>query len=153
MKKLLTGVLAVVLVLGGALFALLRPWPCPVNRAACERVEQGMSRAEVEKILGGPAGDYRTRPAGGHLEEWDSPRRGVVNCIPPIDGVLGFYVEVWQWRGDEGNVQVSFLREPALGLPAGAVFVASFEQATPSNRDPVGLIRWRLRWLKERLLP
>ncbi len=60
MRKYLIAGLAVALLLGGALFALLRPWHCPVNRAAFERIKEGMTRAEVEKILGGPAGDYRT---------------------------------------------------------------------------------------------
>jgi hypothetical protein len=64
MRKLRIGLLAVVLVLFGALFALLRPWHCPVNGAAAARIEKSMKQAEVQEILGGPPGDYTTRPGG-----------------------------------------------------------------------------------------
>jgi hypothetical protein len=47
MRKLLIG-LVVGLVLAGALFALVMPRHCSVNRAASERIEKGMTRAEVE---------------------------------------------------------------------------------------------------------
>jgi hypothetical protein len=51
--------LAVVLVAGGAFVA----WPRPdrVTQENFDRISEGMSRAEVEAILG-PAGDYRTGP-------------------------------------------------------------------------------------------
>ncbi len=49
-KYLLAG-LAIVLFLGGILFTLLRPWHCPVNRAAFDWIEEGMTKAEVEEII------------------------------------------------------------------------------------------------------
>jgi hypothetical protein len=62
MKKLIVVGMAVVLLLGGALYALVRPWHCPVNRVTFERIKEGMTQADVYAILGGPPGDYRTRP-------------------------------------------------------------------------------------------
>ena len=62
MRICLVASLAVVLLVVGALLPLVMPWRCPVNRAASEQIEEGMSQAEVYAILGGPPGDYRTRP-------------------------------------------------------------------------------------------
>jgi hypothetical protein len=62
MRKLLVGVLSVALLAFGLLFALRRPLHCPANRAACERIKMGMTRAEVEAALGGPPENYRTLP-------------------------------------------------------------------------------------------
>jgi hypothetical protein len=58
--------------------------PSKVTRASFEKIEAGMTLAEVEAILGGPEGDYRTSPTelteegirvqsqmGGSL--WDGP--------------------------------------------------------------------------------
>src|SRR5687767_8395999 len=38
-----------------------QPYPC---RATFERVQEGMTRAEVEATVGGPPGDYRSRESG-----------------------------------------------------------------------------------------
>src|SRR4051812_10760370 len=62
MRKWMVAFVAFGLVLFGGLFALVVPWPCPVNRVAFERVKEGMTPEEVHVILGGPPGDYRTRP-------------------------------------------------------------------------------------------
>jgi hypothetical protein len=45
---------------------------CPVNRIAYEQVEEGMTLAEVEGILGGPAGWYATEDVtcGGGCGNW-----------------------------------------------------------------------------------
>jgi hypothetical protein len=57
MRTLLVALLAFGLALFGGLFALVMPWPCPVNRAAYERVKEGMPLEEVHAILGGRPGD------------------------------------------------------------------------------------------------
>src|SRR5262249_12806073 len=56
-KRRLFGVVAAVLLAGVALVA----WPRPgrITRVAFDRIRPGMSRAEVEALLGSP-GDYRT---------------------------------------------------------------------------------------------
>jgi hypothetical protein len=68
MKKMLLGLVTAGLVLTGVLVALVMPRHGPVNRTACERIEKGMTVAQVEQILGGPPGDYRTQPT--KAEAW-----------------------------------------------------------------------------------
>jgi hypothetical protein len=131
MRKYLLAGLAVALLLGGALFALLGPWPCRVTRANCERIKPGMTRAQVEKVFGGPEGDYRTRPGA----ESDP---GIFMPIPTVTE------EVW-W-GDVGHVYVTF-------TPGGVVALAKFVEAAPNNPGPVAVATWRLKRLKERWLP
>jgi hypothetical protein len=60
----LAGMLAACVCLTLAVLALLPPRP-GVTSANFERIEDGMTQEEVEKILGGPAAD------------WFSPKRGV----------------------------------------------------------------------------
>jgi hypothetical protein len=40
----------------------LSRWERGLNIAQCNRVRAGMKRQQVEHILGGPPGDYATRP-------------------------------------------------------------------------------------------
>ncbi len=151
MKKLVVAGVAVVLVMAGVLVALLGPWPCRVTRANCERIKEGMTRAEVEAILGGPPGDYRTRP-----NEADA-----------------FAVSEWRgevWSGDEGHVWLDFVGGwvivkssiPPAGpgdLPTvemaeggGVVGFREFVPVEPYVPGLVELLRWRLGRLKERWL-
>src|SRR5437763_79594 len=55
-----------------------------ITRETSEVIEVGMSEAEVEKLIGGPPGDYLSEPVGfSHLDF-------------VIEGVQR------EWRGDEG---------------------------------------------------
>ena len=77
MRKLAVAVLALALLLVGTLLPLVRPLRCPVNRAAFERIKVGMTRAEVEAILGGPpARSASWPPALVEVCAGDGPRRG-----------------------------------------------------------------------------
>src|SRR5262245_52496151 len=40
-----------------------RPVPPPISGDGLEQIRPGMDRAAVAAVLGGPAGDYRRRPA------------------------------------------------------------------------------------------
>jgi hypothetical protein len=123
-KALLAGV-PLLLVLAGALVLLRPPGPCPVTRGAYERIEPGMSRTEVEEILGGPPGDYRTRPT--RVEE--GPGSGFT----------------WEgWWGDEGMVEVCFRGD--------SVLVTRFQETLPPGPGLLETLRWRLkrRWEKLR---
>jgi hypothetical protein len=134
MKKLLVGLLAGGLVLAGILVSLAMPRHCPVNPAAYERIEKGMTKAEVEAILGGPPGDYRTRPG-----------RETYLPLP----ILSPEEEVWpveRWQGDEGAVHIYF---DSYGV---RVREKEFEEAQATDTGLVELIRWRLERLKEGLL-
>jgi hypothetical protein len=146
-RKLVIVCLAVALLLGGALFALLRPCTCPVTAAAYERIEAGMTRAEVESILGGPPGDYRTCPGTRNrlprirtrlipIPPGDYRRRP---CLPPRDDDHDV------WSGDEGEVHVWSC--------SGTVVDAIFFDSNPDDIGPVALATWRLGRLKEHFFP
>jgi hypothetical protein len=67
----------------------LWPWSYPFTTKDCERIQDGMNRAEVEAILGGlPPGDYRR--AIGRDQEFD----GVYKKVKTI--CVGKTVECWQ---------------------------------------------------------
>jgi hypothetical protein len=119
MRKALIGLLAAALVLFGALLPLVLPRHCPVNRAACERIEKGMTQAEVYAILGGPPGDYRTTPPGLKLP---------VGGLHDHPGV--------QWLGDEGDAWVEFEH--------GVVTSTSFWEVVVEPAGPIDVILWRL---------
>jgi hypothetical protein len=79
--------------LGVAGWALLRP-PAPsarINEAAYERIEDGMTPAEVEAVIGLPPGDYRSDPARPRAYAEFMPQQGV---------------RVLEWVGDDSNIQV-----------------------------------------------
>jgi hypothetical protein len=139
MKKSMIACLAVVLVLAGGMIALLGPRHCPVNRVAFERIEKGMTRAEVRAILGGPAGDFTTRPTSKAwaYDDLTSPQFK--------DERDDWATEIW--AGDQGYVMVIF-------EPGGGVYDAQFlEELEPEPVGSVELVRWRLGKLKEALLP
>jgi hypothetical protein len=123
--------LAIVLMLTGALFPLLSPRPSRVTKANFGRIEMGMSRSEVEALLGGPPGDYRTLPA-------------TVSTATTWNAALVAGTEE-SWLGDEGNVVIYF--------DAGGVRSFRFEAAEPTPITPIGLALWRLNRLKNRWFP
>jgi hypothetical protein len=110
MRKLWLALLGVALVLAGGTFPLLFPRPGRVTEAAFERIEPGMTQAEVEAILGDPPGDYETG------------RRGLVLNLYG-NGVLMEGGRLEQWGGDEGFIQVGFGEEDTVlwtqFVPAG----------------------------------
>jgi hypothetical protein len=130
LRKTLIACVATVLVLAGGLIALLGPRHCPVNRAAFERIAEGMTPTDVEAILGGPQGDYRTRPS-----------HPVVTTAVHVNIGMEFHQS---WVGDEGTVCVTYV-EPRPHLVS--VTRVSFEDATPHAPGIVELARWRLRKL------
>jgi hypothetical protein len=135
MRKLLIVLLATALVLFGAMLPLVLPRHCPVTREACERIEEGMTQAEVHAILGRPPGDYRTRPSAPPAL---NPR---VRFGPPR--------LTEEWEGDEGTITVDYSPDPG----PETVWFARFNEAEPCTPGLVELICWRLERLKERWLP
>jgi hypothetical protein len=119
--------LAVALLLVGALLALTGPRHCPVNRRAIERIKKGMTRAEVHAILGGPGGDYRTQPAQHHINGF---------------GIVDFMGNE-SWRGDSMGVCVAYDTEDR---------VEDFRGWDVVNQPPTTLeiARWRLNRLLRR---
>jgi hypothetical protein len=143
MRKQAMVLLAVGLVLFGALVALVGPRQCLVSEAACNRIKVGMTQAEVEEILGGPPGDYKTRPRDDpELFDLTNTDKSVV------------FTECKEWSGDEGRVFVRFSIGTWDGTPIKhAVVQAMFEPAEPQPISLVGLALWRLNRFKDRLLP
>src|SRR5437660_8314335 len=102
MKKLVVAGVAVVLVMAGVLVALLGSWPCRVTRANCDKLKEGMTQAEVHAILGGPPGDYRTRPPANRLFAF----------IRDFGGPPGL---IEKWDGDAGTVRVVYYFRMSAG--------------------------------------
>lgn len=70
--------------------AAFTPTPSGVTRANFERIEVGMTEAEVERILGGPPGVYTNRP--------------------DIQAQSGISFRRF-WYGDEGNIVIEVGRD------------------------------------------
>ena len=64
--------LAVSLLAFAAASPILFPRPCPVTKAAFDRIEEGMSLDEAQAVFGVPPGDYTTRPK----EPWTGEKPG-----------------------------------------------------------------------------
>jgi hypothetical protein len=117
------------LLIFSALVPLLAPRSSPVTRAAYERIEQGMTNAKVEKILGGPPGDYSTRPQNEIvLIGYRSPR-------------------TQEWKGDEVTISVFFACSDTSGT-----YVVSCKHVHETEPVEVGMVNtllWRFdRWRK-----
>ncbi|MFO0845374.1 MAG: hypothetical protein U0797_23825 [Gemmataceae bacterium] len=136
MRKLLVALLAVALVLIGFFMSLAMPRHCPVNHEAFGRIKEGMTQAEVHAILGGPPGDYRTRPYEDNA----------LGEYPPWPGRPKSYVYE-DWHGDEGSVWVCYSRVTK------AVDSAGFTEAEPHEAGPLDLVLWRLDKPRVKLLP
>lgn len=130
MRKLILGTSAALIFLLSVLLALATPARCPVTEAACERITVGMTVAEVESILGGPPGDYRTMPV---------PH-------PSLSSKDGGIFDLRDWCGNQGGVEVFF-------DASGRVQGAWFEKIEAPSVGPVEMISWRLTRLRERCAP
>jgi hypothetical protein len=113
---LFLALLAVTLLLIGAVLPLVLPRHCPVTRAAFERIEKGKTQEEVYAILGGPPGDYRTRPR----------RKELVVQGPEPD----------RWFGDQGDVMIWF--------DEGIVGHTMFGESKAKPVGPFEVLLWRL---------
>jgi hypothetical protein len=135
MRAFFVAVSAILLIVVGFLLPVLLPRPSPVTVAAFDRIEMGMTQKEVETILGGPPGDYRTGPTGDYkirIRAKYSPGAGT--WPPPSD-----------WQGDEGVARFRF--------DAGGNMIAKeFLEIRPRDEGPGQKLLWRLERLKERFL-
>jgi hypothetical protein len=84
-RRLLLALAALTLLfIGGAAFLLLRS-SSPISQAGCDRIERGMSEAEVNNIFGGPEGNYHNRQ---------------VDINPPVNPEPGLRRQ--EWIGNDG---------------------------------------------------
>jgi hypothetical protein len=103
-RFLIAGSGLVVVVLGLSLFWL---WPDDrIHPASCERIHEGMTLAEVEAILGGPAGVY-TRDG----KDWSMGMLG--------NGVSRINDERLVWVGNSGGIRVDFDEEGQVHVTQG----------------------------------
>jgi hypothetical protein len=135
MKKLLSEllvVLVVLLVLLGTMLLLIFPQESRVTKAAFDRIEEGMTLAEVEAVLGGPEGDYRTRPTGLVLDPYGG-------------GLMMYQGTLREWWGDEAYILVGF-------DAGGRVELRRFVEVV-QIRDPglIELLQWRLQWWRKKV--
>ncbi len=92
-----------------------------ISEATVARIQPGMTKAEVERLLGGPPGDYTTRSMVWALE--------ISRLVPPGTPA--------SWLSDEGEATVYFDEE---GLVTGAYFDHAFD-------GPESLLDRLRRWL------
>jgi hypothetical protein len=77
-----------------------------ISKENYERVERGMTLQEVEDVLGGPEGDYRTGKV--EIDSW-KPDEEFMNVHMSMEVLLGEFrpTHMW-WYGDEGLIYVCF---------------------------------------------
>jgi hypothetical protein len=139
-RKLIGAVGLAVLIAVGAFVA----WPRPqrITREKFDRIQDGMSRAEVEAILG-PPGDYTTGP----LEMRD--RLGSVVRFDALGGAIpatggGVFA---RWAEDSAYAYVIF-------DAAGRVIARDFGPVRRAEQGPLDSLLWRAkrlwrRWFRE----
>jgi hypothetical protein len=133
-KWILLGALAALL--AGGRVALL-PRPSRITPENCHHLKSGMTRAEVEAILG-PPGDYRTGETGRiEEEEWVVQSDAAENVDTPPDS----YADAL-WECDTCCIRVYF------GLKG--VFLADFAYFSEGKRSPIDkfLSRAKNQWHK-----
>jgi hypothetical protein len=138
-RKLLVALAVSAVVVAVGLFVL---WPRTdrITRENYERIKEGMSRAEVESLLGAP-GDYRTGPVGYQTAEY----KAAVGR-PPSISLRGTKPALW--LGDHALVEVAFGQDGrALDSESG------FYQGVKLAQDPLDNLLWRAERLWRRWFP
>jgi hypothetical protein len=134
-RKLLVALAGLAVVVAAGVVVL---WPEPplirVTEENLNRVRPGMTRTEVEAILG-PPGDYRTHPTDSF------PPRGP----NPVSSGVSF--TSLQWQSDTIDVQICV-------APNGDMQWMKAMSAQPTNLGPLDRLRWRAkrqwhRWFPE----
>jgi hypothetical protein len=122
--------LAGLAVVGAAGVVVLSSRPSQVTLENCQRIREGMTRFDVELILGGPPGDYRTKPtwAGSHGQTIEDDMRA--SCVYD-DG------QVAHWNGDGFSVVVLYDGD-------GRVLYADSEHVGVGTPSVLDTWRWRL---------
>jgi hypothetical protein len=126
--------LGLLLILSGALGAfavfLQGSKPDRITKNNCDRIREGMCRTQVEDILGGPSGDYRSVPT---VLQDDEPIRGQRYMYREIKPKLE------RWQGDSGDIFVVFVND--------AVSQAVFAPSSQLEQTSLEYLRWKInRW-------
>ena len=156
-RKLLVVLAGLAVVVAAGAFVL---WPRPdrITRENYERIRVGMSSAEVEAILGGPPGDYRTV----RTEDEMYPRCFDLDAMAwhvECDRDFEAYREP-MWFGNQGIIRVSFKSGFVAELPAGLERAGEtlpckhFDGTVPCMASTLETLLWRAkrqwhRWFPE----
>jgi hypothetical protein len=154
-RKRLKLLAAVVVVLAAGTTLALWPRPDRITRASYERIREGMSRADVEAVLG-PPGDYRTGPTtpeyslSGGQEGWNTGNGPALITFGDAaewrepEGML-----TCKWHGDRRVIRVTF-------DPDGRAVDAMLSEGVKRlDQAPLENIVWRAKrqwqkWFPER---
>ncbi len=139
MKRYLLAVLALA-ALAVASTRVLWPQRDRVTQENIDRIQAGMSRAEVEAILG-PLGDHRTGPT--KRRRLEILTRGYE--WPPGVTPISNRTSREQWAGDRGDCWVDF-------GPSGVIHTA-FEPVDRIQQSPLENLLWRVRRQWKRWFP
>src|SRR5262249_26860258 len=101
-----------IVIVSAAFYVYLWLTRCGINQRTCDKIEEGMTLAQVEAILGVPPGDYRSGPVVLNTQyadiqafERDTVRANFESGITKADGV---YFRYKWWLGDDGYLYVCF---------------------------------------------
>jgi hypothetical protein len=131
------------LALASVMAFALWPRPSRVTRATYDRIKAGMSRAEVEAILG-PPGDYSSGPT-----KWVNPRTHEILVTEPWPRMPSHPGPVVSrrdsWHEDEGLISVGYF--------CGDAVVKDFVPAEREPQPPLDNFRWRAKRQWRRWFP
>jgi hypothetical protein len=157
-RRGLIATIAVLVVLFVAVAFVLWPRTDPITQENFDRIRAGMSRAEVEAILGGPPGDYRSAWTDWpqNANDADDFNCGSVDWRARSVSVRGYehnyflhaetnspgHLVTGLWFGNDGCVQVQFSPD--------AVDDKDFLPTVKRERGPLDNLLWRARrrWRK-----
>jgi hypothetical protein len=141
----LAGLLALV-----ASFVLCPIPPSRVTRENYDRIREGMTRAEVEAILG-PPGDYRTGRTREASDPLDPPCFDIDETAFNADAYYGLspgglWEQAW-WFGNEAYIIVVFksgvVSDPRDIPEVGIKGCKSFVRTVKLEHGPLDNLRWR----------
>jgi hypothetical protein len=139
-KRLLVVLFALVALAVAGAVTVLWPWP-RVTKESYERIKLGMTRGEVEAILGVPPGDYTGGPTRS------SRLKSEMEIAHDLSW-SGGSPETWGewWKGDAADVMVRF-------SPSGLAVWKMYRQREREEQTTSENIQWRLRRLVLRWFP
>jgi SmpA/OmlA family protein len=143
--------LAVLAVLAVGAFVLW-PRPNPITQENCDRIREGMSRAEVVAILG-PPGDYRTGQTADpvplyYRSDRPTPAEYAKAAYDRENVFVSRNGDGWErliWLGDEGDIFVWFRRD---GVSSHGLVYSNKVTQTPLQN-----FLWRAKRLWHRWFP
>jgi hypothetical protein len=85
-------------------------WPrTAITRANAEKIEEGMTRAEVEALLGGPHRDDATGPTVLDTEDGDELALARLRRYIDLQVIAAMDAEpIWIWRSNQVEIHVRF---------------------------------------------